>query len=287
MRNPIRVLIVDKNAETRKNLPDILRLAEDIEVAGTAGTGREAMQLAQELTPDVILIDLLLPDFDGITTTETIKGKMPWMQMVVLSVQGDPGTMRRALLADVRHYLVKPPKGTELIAAIRRAGNIAHADRAKATTARLLGPHEGSVFISYASEDSAIIDKLQHDLESCGIRTWRDRSDFYPGLRWKSAMRRAIKGGAIFLACFSQANGKQPRTDQNEELILAIDTLRSMPNDRTWFIPIKLNRCELPEWGIGGGETLGNLRSLELFPNWEKNMISLVSAIKEAATRHD
>jgi pilus assembly protein CpaE len=102
-----------------------------VDVAGAARSGKEGIQLAQELDPDVILMDINMPDIDGITATEEIRQRSPHIQVVILSVQGDQNYMRRAMLAGARDFLTKPPMGDELISAIRRAGEMAHVERAK------------------------------------------------------------------------------------------------------------------------------------------------------------
>lgn len=127
----IRVLIVDDIAETRENVRKLLQFESDVDVIGSARTGREGIQLASELDPDVILMDINMPDVDGITATEEIRQKSPHIQVVILSVQGDPNYMRRAMLAGARDFLTKPPMGDDLISAIKRSGEMAHSERAK------------------------------------------------------------------------------------------------------------------------------------------------------------
>ena len=117
----IRVLIADDIVETRENIRKLLQFDSDVEVVGAARTGQEALQLSQELNPDVVLMDINMPDMDGIAATEAIRQKQPFVQIVILSVQGDQNYMRRAMLAGARDFLTKPPMGDELISAIRRA----------------------------------------------------------------------------------------------------------------------------------------------------------------------
>ena len=100
-------------------------------MVGTARTGKEAIQLSQELNPDVVLMDINMPDMDGIAATEAIHSKQPAVQVVILSVQSDQNYMRRAMLAGARDFLTKPPMGDELISAIRRAGAMAQTERSK------------------------------------------------------------------------------------------------------------------------------------------------------------
>jgi len=127
----IRVLIVDDVSETRENVRKLLQFESDVDVVGVARTGKEAIQLSQDLNPDVVLMDINMPDMDGIAATEAIRSKQPVVQVVILSVQGDQNYMRRAMLAGARDFLTKPPMGDELISAIRRAGLMAQSERSK------------------------------------------------------------------------------------------------------------------------------------------------------------
>jgi pilus assembly protein CpaE len=133
MSEKIRVIIVDDIAETRENIRKLLQFESDIEVVGVARTGREGIDLTEEISPDVVLMDINMPDMDGITATETIRKEVPFAQIVILSVQGDPNYMRRAMLAGARDFLTKPPMVDELISAIRRAGTMAHDERQKSS----------------------------------------------------------------------------------------------------------------------------------------------------------
>jgi pilus assembly protein CpaE len=133
--NKVRVLIVDDIAETRENIRKLLQFEKDFEVVGAARTGREGIDLAHETHPDVILMDINMPDMDGITATEMIRRDLPFTQIVILSIQGDPNYMRRAMLAGARDFLTKPPSVEELISAIRRAGQMAHEEQAKSRPA--------------------------------------------------------------------------------------------------------------------------------------------------------
>jgi pilus assembly protein CpaE len=145
-----RVLIVDDVSETRENLRKLLQFEADIEVIAAARTGREAIQLAQETNPDVVLMDINMPDMDGIAATEGIKQKMPAVQVVILSVQGDQNYMRRAMLVGARDFLTKPPMPDELVAAIRRAGKMAREERSKANQV-LISAQGGGIQSSTAS----------------------------------------------------------------------------------------------------------------------------------------
>jgi pilus assembly protein CpaE len=85
----IRILIVDDNPETRENIRKLLQFESDVEVVGAARSGVEGLELAGETQPDVILMDINMPDMDGIQATEAIRKKIPFTQIVILSVQND------------------------------------------------------------------------------------------------------------------------------------------------------------------------------------------------------
>jgi pilus assembly protein CpaE len=131
IQGKIRVIIVDDIAETRENIRKLLQFESDVEVVGTARTGREAIDLSKNLKPDVVLMDINMPDMDGITATDAIRRALPYVQIVILSVQSDSNYMRRAMQAGASDFLTKPPTIDELNSAIRRAGSMAHDERAK------------------------------------------------------------------------------------------------------------------------------------------------------------
>ena len=139
----IRVLIVDDIAETRENVRKLLQFESDIEVVGAAKSGKEGIDFSHEYDPDVILMDINMPDMDGISATEAILQKQPHAQVIMLSVQGDPNYMRRAMLAGARDFLTKPPMADELISAIRRAGDMAHQERTKNVQAQVIASSPG------------------------------------------------------------------------------------------------------------------------------------------------
>jgi pilus assembly protein CpaE len=138
-----RVLIVDDITETRENIRRMLQFDSNVEVVGMARTGREAIQIAQQTKPDVIVMDINMPDMDGITATQEIKKKAAYIQVVILSVQSDPSYMRRAMLAGARDFLTKPPMIDELSDAVRRAGLLAQEERKKSEQAFNAAPPDG------------------------------------------------------------------------------------------------------------------------------------------------
>jgi pilus assembly protein CpaE len=118
----IRVLIVDDIAETRENIRRLLQFERDMEVVGGARNGKEAISMARDTQPHVIIMDINMPDMDGIAATEAVLKELPSAQIVILSVQSEPDYMRRAMLAGARDFLPKPPSADELVSTIRKVG---------------------------------------------------------------------------------------------------------------------------------------------------------------------
>ncbi|GAB4580849.1 MAG: hypothetical protein Fur0022_35920 [Anaerolineales bacterium] len=127
----IRVLVVDDIAQTRENLVKLLSLEPSVEVIGGARTGGEGVSMAVQRDPHVILMDINMPDMDGLEATRLIRAKIPYVQVVILTVQDDPSYMREAIVAGARDFLVKPPMVEELISAVKRAYIIAREEKAR------------------------------------------------------------------------------------------------------------------------------------------------------------
>ena len=120
MADRIRVLIVDDILETRDHLAKLLGFESDVEVVGAASSGAEAIAQATKLLPDVILMDINMPDMDGIAATERLSSQVPTAGVVMMSVQGEADYLRRSMLAGAREFLVKPFSSDELTASIRQ-----------------------------------------------------------------------------------------------------------------------------------------------------------------------
>ena len=125
----IRVMIVDDIAETRDNLEKLLFFEKDIEVVAKASTGREAVAFAKQHQPDVILMDINMPDMDGIAATEAVLSQVPTTQVIMMSVQGEQDYLRRSMLAGAREFLIKPISAEELYNAIRHVNRLRTTDR--------------------------------------------------------------------------------------------------------------------------------------------------------------
>jgi pilus assembly protein CpaE len=140
----IGVLIVDDIADTRDNLSKLLMFERDIEVVGTAGSGPEALEVSRKLTPDVVLMDINMPEMDGIKAAELMSTEMPGIGIIMMSVQGEQDYLRRAMLAGAREFLVKPFSGDDLVRSIRHVYRMESSKRAMAAAAV---PMNGTVML--------------------------------------------------------------------------------------------------------------------------------------------
>src|SRR6185503_1935854 len=120
LMDTIRVLIVDDIPETRDHLTKLLGFEGDMEVVGSAASGAEAIEIASQLSPDIVLMDINMPDMDGIVATEKMATAAPLSSVIMMSVQGEADYLRRSMLAGAREFLVKPFSSDELNASIRQ-----------------------------------------------------------------------------------------------------------------------------------------------------------------------
>lgn len=109
MREATRVLVVEDNAQMRSLIKDCLELSGDIQVVGMASNGREALDMVRRLTPDIMILDLIMPDLDGMGVLERLDGlgvKRP--QVMVLSAMGHENVVQDAIRLGAQYYMVKP-----------------------------------------------------------------------------------------------------------------------------------------------------------------------------------
>jgi len=118
-KKQITILLVDDISETRENIKKLLAFEPDFRVIADAGTGREAVEMAKEHQPDIIIMDINMPDMDGLQATNLINKAVPTTAVIIMSVQDDADYMRRAMLAGARDYLTKPVDMDSLYNTIR------------------------------------------------------------------------------------------------------------------------------------------------------------------------
>jgi NarL family two-component system response regulator LiaR len=118
---PIRVLIVDDHTVVRQGLRMFLGLDHDFEIVGEASNGLQALKLAHQLKPDVILMDLLMPEMDGLTATASIRRELPEIEVIALTSVLEDNAVVSAVRAGAIGYLLKDAQPGELIRAIKAA----------------------------------------------------------------------------------------------------------------------------------------------------------------------
>ena len=118
---PIRVLLVDDHTMVRKGLATFLKAFDDLELAGEAESGQAAIGLCAEVLPDVILMDMVMPDMDGAATTRAIRQRFPQVQVIALTSFKEGDLVKKALEAGAIGYLLKDVSADELAGAIRAA----------------------------------------------------------------------------------------------------------------------------------------------------------------------
>ena len=123
---PIRVMLVDDHTMVRRGLATFLKIFDDLQLAGEAASGEAAIQLCAEVLPDVILMDMMMPDMDGAAATRAIRQQFPQVQVIALTSFKQGELVKHALEAGAIGYLLKDVSADELADAIRAA----HAGRA-------------------------------------------------------------------------------------------------------------------------------------------------------------
>jgi len=153
---PIRVLLVDDHTMVRRGLGTFLKVFDDLQLAGEAESGEEAIQLCAEVLPDVILMDMVMPDMDGAAATRAIRQRFPQVQVIALTSFKEGDLVKHALEAGAIGYLLKDVSADELAEAIRAA----HAGRAT------LSPEAAQALVETANQPPAPgLDLTERELE--------------------------------------------------------------------------------------------------------------------------
>ena len=119
MKKKIRILLADDHRMVRQGFKLILQGQEDMAVIGETGNGREAVELAQSLKPDVVVMDVTMPELNGIEATRRIRETQPFVRVLALSVHRDDVYVREIVRAGAEGYILKESADSELIAAVR------------------------------------------------------------------------------------------------------------------------------------------------------------------------
>ncbi len=142
---PIRVMLVDDHLMVRKGLATFLKVFDDLQLVGEAENGADAIQRCGEVLPDVILMDMVMPEMDGATATRAIRQKYPQVQVIALTSFKEGDLVKNALEAGAIAYLLKDVSADDLVRAIRAA----HAGRAT------LSPEAAQALVETANQPPA------------------------------------------------------------------------------------------------------------------------------------
>jgi hypothetical protein len=137
------------------------------------------------------------------------------------------------------------------------------------------------VFISHVKEDEDKIKQLYDDLIKDKINIFIDWRDIRKGDSLSTTISQAINASTHFIACFSNNYYNRPNNYMNNELSIAVDRLKKMDNRERWFIPILLDRCEIPPFNLNGNETLRNILGINLYDNWQEGIRELIETLNE------
>ena len=152
----IRVLLADDHKILRKGVQMLIDAQVDMEVVGEAKTGREAIDEARQLQPDVLVMDISMPELNGIEGTRQICDELPGTKVLALSMHKDSVYVREILRAGARGYLVKDSEDDDLVRAIRSV-------------------HRGEAFLSPAISDAVLSDYRRHVSNPVDLLTSRER----------------------------------------------------------------------------------------------------------------
>ncbi len=133
LRRKLRVLIADDIQETRRNTRLMLATIDDVEVVAIAANGLQAVELAKEQHPDIVLLDINMPELDGLSAYKRIAQLHPETGCIIISAEKDATTFRTAISVGVQEYLIKPFTVEELETAIERVRRLVENQRAKLT----------------------------------------------------------------------------------------------------------------------------------------------------------
>lgn len=133
-------------------------------------------------------------------------------------------------------------------------------------------------FLSYVHEDSELAERITRNFQRNGVGIWKDKEELAGGVRWKTAIKDAIRGGTYFIALHSTNRSSKLITYANEELTLAIEELRKMPTSTRWLIPVRADDCVIDDRPIGGGETYMDLHVHDL-REFDKGILSLLNSL--------
>ncbi len=186
--NRLRVLIADDVHVTRNSTRLMMTLVPDVKVVAIAGNGRQAVEMARQTSPDIALMDINMPEMNGLDAVQTMIETFPNLAFVVLSAEQDSDTLRRAVEAGARGYLIKPFTAEQLVTTVQRVvTEVRQKQQERAQQQRLQqerNKYLAKLAVSYKqnrrTDDEAVelFEELARD-EACDIRWLRHLAVLY------------------------------------------------------------------------------------------------------------
>ena len=153
-KHKLRVLIADDVQETRRNTRLMLATIDDVEVVAIAANGLQALQLSKEHRPDIVLLDINMPEMDGLTAFREIAKAVPGTGCIIISAEKDAATFKTAISVGVQEYLIKPFTVDELEEAIGRVRKLVEQSRVKLAQDTQLRKQREAYLLQLAAEYS-------------------------------------------------------------------------------------------------------------------------------------
>lgn len=170
MADRIRLVVVEDHTLVREGLVSMLEAHDDLDVAGQAGDGREAIAMVRDLQPDIVLLDLRLPEIDGLEVLRTLKAECPGVHVLVLTVHEEQAYVTEAMRAGADGYLLKTVHHAEVVDAIRRVVQgeaVLHPAVARTVLSELAALSRGDgVSRELSSREKDVIRLLAHGLSN-------------------------------------------------------------------------------------------------------------------------
>lgn len=167
MSDRTRLILADDHIMLRQGTAELLRREPDLEIVGEADTGQQAIELAQTLKPDIVVMDVRMPLLSGIKATQQIRETLPSVQVLVLTAYDDDQYIFSLLQAGASGYLLKTAPVSELVKAIRqvRAGESPLAPTiARKVVARMVGEHQPSTVAGAGSSSTSDLTAREHEV---------------------------------------------------------------------------------------------------------------------------
>ena len=195
----IRILLADDHAVVRQGFKMILAAQPDMEIVGEAGNGREAVELAEKLRPEVVVMDVSMPELNGIEATRRLAASTPHTRVVALSMHKDSVYVREILRAGARGYLLKESVAGDLVSAVRSVAS-------------------GESYLSPAVSNAVLDDYRRHVTNPIDLLTSREREVLQMLAEGKT--NKEIAGGAesqrLHRGCAPRAHHGEAQSAQHQ-----------------------------------------------------------------------